>query len=135
MTRTHLFVNEIIAVNAAFGFICAAGTLLKPKPELVQDLIVSLRYQFVFTARRTDHPGRYGRTTCQRAAMTAIGRTEENSVKINMRVASQQRDLIDRAARVTGKTRTEFMLKPRIAPLKRSCTTKWTPHGVRFRFG
>jgi uncharacterized protein (DUF1778 family) len=28
-----------------------------------------------------------------------------------MRVASQQRDLIDRAARVTGKTRTEFMLE------------------------
>jgi hypothetical protein len=39
-----LFVNEIIAVNAAFGFICATGTLLRPKPELVQDLIVSLRY-------------------------------------------------------------------------------------------
>jgi uncharacterized protein (DUF1778 family) len=44
-------------------------------------------------------------------AITAIGRTEENSVKINMRVASQQRDLIDRAARATGKTRTEFMLE------------------------
>jgi uncharacterized protein (DUF1778 family) len=41
----------------------------------------------------------------------AISRTEEDSVKINMRVASQQRDLIDRAARVTGKTRTEFMLE------------------------
>ena len=39
-----LFVNEIMAVNAAFGFICATGTLLRPKPELVQDLIVSLRY-------------------------------------------------------------------------------------------
>jgi len=39
-----LFVNEMIAVNVAFGFICATGTLLRPKPELVQDLIVSLRY-------------------------------------------------------------------------------------------
>jgi uncharacterized protein (DUF1778 family) len=43
--------------------------------------------------------------------MTAIGRTEEKSVNINMRVAGQQRDLIDRAARATGKTRTEFMLE------------------------
>lgn len=43
--------------------------------------------------------------------MSATGRTEDDSVKINMRVASQQRDLIDRAARVTGKTRTEFMLE------------------------
>jgi uncharacterized protein (DUF1778 family) len=37
--------------------------------------------------------------------------TDENSVKINMRVARSQRDLIDRAAQVTGKTRTEFMLE------------------------
>jgi uncharacterized protein (DUF1778 family) len=36
---------------------------------------------------------------------------DENSVKINMRVARRQRDLIDRAAQVTGKTRTEFMLE------------------------
>jgi len=43
--------------------------------------------------------------------MTVIGRTEENSVKINMRVARHQRDLIDRAAQATGKTRTEFMLE------------------------
>lgn len=43
--------------------------------------------------------------------MTAIGRTEGNSVNIKLRVASQQRDLIDRAAWVTGKTRTESMLE------------------------
>jgi uncharacterized protein (DUF1778 family) len=43
--------------------------------------------------------------------MTATGRTEGDSVKISIRVASQQRDLIDRAARVTVKTRTEFMLE------------------------
>jgi uncharacterized protein (DUF1778 family) len=43
--------------------------------------------------------------------MTATGRTEGDSVKIKLRVASQQRDLIDRAAQVTGKTRTEFMLE------------------------
>jgi len=43
--------------------------------------------------------------------MTAIGRTEENSVKINMRVARHQCDLIDRAAQATGKTRTEFMVE------------------------
>jgi uncharacterized protein (DUF1778 family) len=43
--------------------------------------------------------------------MTATGRTEGDSVKIKLRVASQQRDLIDRAARVTGNTRTEFMLE------------------------
>src|SRR4051794_24539753 len=43
-------------------------------------------------------------------AMTVIARTEENSVKINMRVARHQPDLIDRAAQATGKTRTEFML-------------------------
>ena len=43
--------------------------------------------------------------------MTATGRTEEDSVKISIRVASQQRDLIDRAARVMGKTRTDFMLE------------------------
>jgi uncharacterized protein (DUF1778 family) len=43
--------------------------------------------------------------------MTATGRTEGDCVKIKLRVASQQRDLIDRAARVTGKTRTEFMLE------------------------
>jgi uncharacterized protein (DUF1778 family) len=34
-----------------------------------------------------------------------------DSVKIKLRVASQQRDLIDRAARIMGKTRTEFMLE------------------------
>jgi uncharacterized protein (DUF1778 family) len=43
--------------------------------------------------------------------MTATGRPEGDSVKINIRAASQQRDLVDRAARVTGKTRTEFMLE------------------------
>ena len=43
--------------------------------------------------------------------MTATGRTEGDSVKIKLRVASQQRDLIDRAVRVTGKTLTEFMLE------------------------
>ena len=43
--------------------------------------------------------------------MTAVNRTDENSVKINMRVARHQRDLIDRAAQATGKTRTEFMLE------------------------
>ncbi len=43
--------------------------------------------------------------------MTATGRTEGDSVKIKLRIASQQRDLIDRAARVMGKTRTEFMLE------------------------
>jgi uncharacterized protein (DUF1778 family) len=43
--------------------------------------------------------------------MTATGRTEGDSVKIKLRVASQQRDLIDRAARIMGKTRTEFMLE------------------------
>lgn len=43
--------------------------------------------------------------------MTATGRTEGDSVTIKLRVASQQRDLIDRAARVMGKTRTGFMLE------------------------
>jgi uncharacterized protein (DUF1778 family) len=43
--------------------------------------------------------------------MTGTGRTEGDSVKIKLRVASQQRDLIDRAARAMGKTRTEFMLE------------------------
>jgi uncharacterized protein (DUF1778 family) len=43
--------------------------------------------------------------------MTAVDRTEENSVKINMRVSRHHRDLIDRGAQATGKTRTEFMLE------------------------
>jgi len=44
-------------------------------------------------------------------AMTAVNRTEENSVNINMRVDRRHRDLIDRAAQISGKTRTEFMLE------------------------
>lgn len=40
----HLFVNEMIAARAAFGIIRAHGTVLRPKPELVHDLITSLRY-------------------------------------------------------------------------------------------
>ena len=43
--------------------------------------------------------------------MTAVNRTEESSVNINMRVDRRHRDLIDRAARISGKTRTEFMLE------------------------
>jgi uncharacterized protein (DUF1778 family) len=43
--------------------------------------------------------------------MIAVDRMDENSVKINIRVARHQRDLIDRAAQATGKTRTEFMLE------------------------
>jgi hypothetical protein len=39
-----IFVNEMIAVNIAFGIIRSAGIPLKPKPDLVQDFIVSLRY-------------------------------------------------------------------------------------------
>jgi len=39
-----LYINEIIAVKVAFGFIHSAGIILKPKPELVHDLIISLRY-------------------------------------------------------------------------------------------
>jgi hypothetical protein len=39
-----IFVNEMIAVNIAFGIIRSAGFSLKPKPDLVQDFIVSLRY-------------------------------------------------------------------------------------------
>jgi len=44
-------------------------------------------------------------------AMTSVNQVEENSVKINMRVDRRQRDLIDRAAQISGKTRTEFMLE------------------------
>jgi uncharacterized protein (DUF1778 family) len=43
--------------------------------------------------------------------MIDVDRADENSVKINIRAARHQRDLIDRAAQVTGKTRTEFMLE------------------------
>jgi uncharacterized protein (DUF1778 family) len=51
--------------------------------------------------------------------MIDADRTDENSVKINIRAARHQRDLIDRAAQVTGKTRTEFMLETACrAPLK-----------------
>lgn len=39
-----LYINEIIAMKVAFGFIHSAGVTLKPKPELVHDLIISLRY-------------------------------------------------------------------------------------------
>jgi len=39
-----IFVNEMIAVNIAFGIIRSAGFSLKPKPDLVQDFVVSLRY-------------------------------------------------------------------------------------------
>lgn len=35
----------------------------------------------------------------------------EASVTINLRAAPRQRDLIDRAASASGKTRTEFMLE------------------------
>lgn len=40
----HLFINEMIATQAAFGVIRAGGTALRPKEELVHDLIMSLRY-------------------------------------------------------------------------------------------
>lgn len=40
----HLFVNEMIAARVAFGIIRANGTVLRPRPELVHDLITSLRY-------------------------------------------------------------------------------------------
>jgi hypothetical protein len=40
----HPFVNEMIAAQAAFGIVRAGGTVLKPKAELVHDLIFSLRY-------------------------------------------------------------------------------------------
>jgi uncharacterized protein (DUF1778 family) len=43
--------------------------------------------------------------------MTAAGfREESGSPTISLRVPRQRRDLIDRAARATGKTRTEFIL-------------------------
>jgi uncharacterized protein (DUF1778 family) len=43
--------------------------------------------------------------------MTGVNRADENSVNINMRVDRRHRDLIDRAAQISGKTRTEFMLE------------------------
>lgn len=43
--------------------------------------------------------------------MVAAVETDEKSVTINIRAARRQRDLIDRAAQATRKTRTEFMLE------------------------
>lgn len=37
--------------------------------------------------------------------------SEDRSTVINFRAPKQQRDLLDRAARITGKTRTEFILE------------------------
>jgi uncharacterized protein (DUF1778 family) len=42
--------------------------------------------------------------------MTPIETASTKSANINLRVAPAQRDLIDRAAHVVGKTRTEFIL-------------------------
>jgi uncharacterized protein (DUF1778 family) len=43
--------------------------------------------------------------------MIAGDRAEESYENINMRVGRRHRDLIDRAAQISGKTRTEFMLE------------------------
>lgn len=46
--------------------------------------------------------------------MTAVARASREaagSPTISLRVPAQRRDLIDRAARATGKTRTEFILE------------------------
>jgi uncharacterized protein (DUF1778 family) len=42
--------------------------------------------------------------------MTITPRDEAKSPTISLRVPTQRRELIDRAARATGKTRTEFIL-------------------------
>lgn len=42
--------------------------------------------------------------------MTTAFRAEARSPTISLRVPAPRRDLIDRAARATGKTRTEFIL-------------------------
>ncbi len=43
--------------------------------------------------------------------MTAAAREASGSPTISLRVPAQRRDLIDRAAQATGKTRTEFILE------------------------
>ena len=45
------------------------------------------------------------------AAVARAFREELGSPTISLRVPRQRRDLIDRAARATGKTRTEFILE------------------------
>jgi uncharacterized protein (DUF1778 family) len=42
---------------------------------------------------------------------TVAHRVEGRSTTISLRIPVQRRDLIDRAAKVTGKTRTEFILE------------------------
>jgi uncharacterized protein (DUF1778 family) len=43
--------------------------------------------------------------------MTVAHREETRSTTISLRVPRQRRELIDRAAKVTGKTRTDFILE------------------------
>jgi uncharacterized protein (DUF1778 family) len=43
--------------------------------------------------------------------MLAVSELDEKSVNINIRASRRQREMIDRAAQLTGKTRTEFMLE------------------------
>jgi uncharacterized protein (DUF1778 family) len=53
-----------------------------------------------------------GRGESEEGKMTAVARREDSrSSMISLRVPVQRRELIDRAAKVTGKTRTEFILE------------------------